>query len=185
MRARSGDHSHKISGSNGSRNRVEGRYFVKLWYNGIYLFGTRTQILVHESVDDPGTVLRVESRDPYQLKYSPSSPPPLSAHTTVQPNSSPPLSPLTAQPNSSPPLSLFYLFPWHSPSRTEIPCASLFPQPPNLLSPDGASGRWTADGEAGARTGRRTAAGGQRAVEAGGRCVRRRMATGGRRGRRR
>ena len=44
------EYSHKVPGSNGSRNRVEGRDFVKLWYEGVYLFGTRTRILVRESV---------------------------------------------------------------------------------------------------------------------------------------
>ena len=28
------DHSHKVSGSTGSRNGVEGRHFIKLWYEG-------------------------------------------------------------------------------------------------------------------------------------------------------
>ena len=28
------DHSHKVPGSNGSRNGVKGRDFVKLWYEG-------------------------------------------------------------------------------------------------------------------------------------------------------
>jgi len=40
-------HSHKVPGS---RNGVEGRDFVKLWYEGVYPFGTRTRILVRESV---------------------------------------------------------------------------------------------------------------------------------------
>ena len=31
------EHSHKVPGSNGSRNGVEGRDFVKLWYEGVIL----------------------------------------------------------------------------------------------------------------------------------------------------
>ena len=31
---RSLNHSHKVPGSTGSRNGVEGRHFIKLWYEG-------------------------------------------------------------------------------------------------------------------------------------------------------
>ena len=34
----------------GTGSRIEGRDFVKLWYEGVYPFGTRTRILVRESV---------------------------------------------------------------------------------------------------------------------------------------
>ena len=33
-------HSHKVPGSTGSRNGVEGRHFIKLWYEGVYIYGT-------------------------------------------------------------------------------------------------------------------------------------------------
>ena len=48
-------HSHKVPGSTGSRNGVEGRHFIKLWYEGVYLYGTINYYVERDS-DSSGSI---------------------------------------------------------------------------------------------------------------------------------
>jgi len=49
------DHSHKVPGSTRSRNGVEGRHFIKLWYEGVYLYVT-INYYVKRDPDSSGSI---------------------------------------------------------------------------------------------------------------------------------